>query len=72
MERPEFEGKEGSKVIVEGMGAGTLMFYGLHHVRTTRCVRCHSPYNVIDWCRLQKNIGKKKGSALLRSKTADN
>lgn len=39
MERPEFEGKEGSKVIVEGMGAGTLMFYGLHHVRTTRCVR---------------------------------
>lgn len=38
MERPEFEGKEGSKVIVEGMGAGTLMFYGLHHKKSSpRC-----------------------------------
>ena len=32
MERPEFEGKVGSKVVVEGMGSGTLMFYGMHVV----------------------------------------
>ena len=32
-----------------------------------------SPYNVIDWCRLQKNIGKKKRfRPFLHSKTADN